>query len=344
MSRSMLAAGALLTMTLTGSAAADVGPAQESDQRALDLLVEASDAARSTDFQGTQVVMLWMGDRQYSASVQVAHRAGVGSRIDVERTANTPARSLFERDDAVSSSVALTATALGLVRRNYVVRLDGSEDVMGRMVDIVLVRTRSGVPVQRLWIDRRTRLAIRRAFYDHSGMLMRQTAFVTLSERTPEIDAPAQVATIPVSSHSVSADMTGLRNAGWKTPAAVPDGMVTIDSSVTGTGDDAVLRMSFTDGIATMSLFEQRGALDASGLSGWRRDKIAGVPVWISNGYPRRVVWSGGDRVYTVVTECEERSVEQMVRSLPRGDSSYGFARRVARGAQRVGSWVNPAR
>ena len=343
MSATLVAAGVLLTLTLSGVAAADVAPTQESDQRALDLLVAASEAARSTDFQGTQIVMLWMGDRQLSASVQVAHRAGVGSMINVERTANAPGRTVFEPDDATSVS-GMSAQTLALVRRNYVVRLEGAQDVMGRRLDVVLIRTRSGNAVQRLWIDRKSGLAVRRAFYDDAGTLTRQTAYVTLTDTTPDFIAPTQVASIPVSGRFSVADASGLRGAGWHAPNVVPDGMVAFDSSVTGGGTDAVLRVSYTDGIATLSLFEQRGRLDTGGLKGWRRSEIAGVTVWTSSGYPRRVVWSGGDRVYTVVTECEPRSVEQMVRSLPRGDSSPGFVRRVVRGAHRVGSWVNPSR
>jgi sigma-E factor negative regulatory protein RseB len=342
MSRTLIAAGALLTLSLSGVAAADVAPAQESDQHALDLLVGASAAARTTDFQGTQIVMLWMGDRQLSASVQVAHRAGVGSMVNVERTASTPARTVFEPDNP-GSVAGLGVQTLALVRRNYVVQLEGSQDEMGRRLDVVLIRTRSGNAVQRLWIDRKTALAVRRAFYDDDGKLTRQTAFVSLSDTTPNFVAPTQIASIPVSGRS-SVDVSGLRGAGWHVPGVVPDGMVVFDSAVTGVGDAAVLRVSYTDGIATLSLFEQHGKLDAGGLKGWKRSTIAGAPVWTSSGYPRRVVWSGGDRVYTVVTECEQRSVEQMVRSLPRGDSSSGFVRRVGRGAQRIGSWVNPTR
>lgn len=340
----LLAAGAVLTVSLAGAALADLPVVEDSDPFALELLAAASHAGRQSNYEGTQLVLLWLGEKQLSASVQISHRAGSGSMIRVEGTTSTAERTVFEPDGQGSAGMAgPSAEALALVRRNFVVSLEGSDDVLGRPVHIVLVRTRAGQPVQRLWIDRSSGLPLRRKFYHENGQLVRQTAFVSLTERTPSF-ATVPVATVPVRRSTGTVDVAALRAQGWSVPAA-PDGMVAYDAVVSGTGAAAVLHLAFTDGIQSMSLFEQRGRLEDSGaaLRGWRRTRIDGTRVWISGGYPHRAVWASGEHVYTVVTECPEQSVEQMVRSLPRGGAPDGLAPRVRRGALRVASWVNPA-
>ena len=340
----LLAAGGALTLSLAGAALGDVATADDSDPQALALLSAASHAGRAANYEGTQLVMLWLGEKQLSASVQIEHRAGSGSLIHVEGTGSTTARTVFEPDGQSSAGMAgPSAEALALVRRNFVVALDGSDDVLGRPVDIVVVRTRKGSPVQRLWIDRGTGLPLRRRFYDDAGTLVRQTAFLSLRERTPAFTT-TPVATMPARAPVGTVDVAGLRAQGWSVPAA-PDGMITYDAVVSGTGAGAVLHVAYTDGIQSMSLFEQRGRLveDKALLRGWRRTRVDGVRVWRSGGYPHRAMWGAGNHVYTLVTECPQQSVEQMIRSLPRGESSDGLAPRVRRGAVRVASWVNPA-
>jgi len=340
----VLAAGGALTASLAGVAIADVAAQTETDPRAVRLLAEAVVAGRTTDYIGTQFVMLWAGDGQRSATVQVAHRAGSGSLIEVEQTATTHGHRTFEPDRVASASTAgLSDQVLALVARNYVVTLEGVEEVIGRRADVVAVRRPDGTPAQRLWIDRDSRLVLRRKFYDSAGGLVRQTAFVSLRRERPSFAGTMPVAAVTADGAVETGDAAAARDARWRLPDNAPAGMVALDSSVRGSGASAVLRVTYSDGLGTLSLFEQPGRLDASGLDGWERGRIAGVPVWISRGYPRRIVWSGDDRVYTVVAECHDPAVEHVVRSLPRGQVSQGLGDRLGRGVRRVGSWVNPA-
>ena len=158
------------------------------------------------------------------------------------------------------------------------------------------------------------------------------------------VDPPEDVGpTVPLRAPTGAVDAAGLRAAGWAVPPP-PDGMVAYDAVTTGVGQDAVLHLAYTDGIATLSLFEQHGRLNSSALPGWRRSRLAGTRVRVSGGYPTRTVWSAGDHVYTVVTQCDERTVEALVRSLPAGHGPDGLSPRVSRGLRRVASWINPAR
>ena len=339
----VLAAGGALTMSLAGVAMADAAGQDLSDPRAVRLLADAVEAGRTADYVGTQLVMLWAGDQERSATVQVAHRAGSGSLIQVEETATTPGHRTFEPERVASASTAgLSDQVLGLVARNYVVSLEAGEEVIGRPADVVVVRRPDGTPAQRLWIDRDSHLVLRRKFYDSAGGLVRQTAFVALRRERPTFAEPLPVGEVTQGAVQVG-DKAATNDGRWRLPDNAPVGMVALDSSVRGSGADAVLRVTYSDGLGTLSLFEQPGRLDADGLAGWTRGEVAGVPVWVSRGYPRRIVWSGGDRVYTVVAECHDPAVEHVVRSLPRGQVSNGLGARLGRGVRRVGSWVNPA-
>jgi short-subunit dehydrogenase len=68
-------------------------------------------------------------------------------------------------------------------------------------------------------------------------------------------------------------------------------------------GEQDIVHLSYSDGIASVSVFEQRGRLDEDGLAGHRRQAADGHAVWVRGEVPRRVVWSSGGTVYTVVAD-----------------------------------------
>ena len=57
---------------------------------------------------------------------------------------------------------------------------------------------------------------------------------------------------------------------------------------------------------------------------------------------PRRVVWSAGGTVYTVVADAPERTVDAVVAALPHGAADDDPLGRLGRGLDRVASWFNP--
>ncbi|HEU0130187.1 MAG TPA: hypothetical protein VFQ85_04255, partial [Mycobacteriales bacterium] len=58
--------------------------------------------------------------------------------------------------------------------------------------------------------------------------------------------------------------------------------------------------------------------------------------------FPRRVVWSGGGTVFTVVADAPAAALEDLVAALPHGDPGPGLGTRLGHGLARVGSWLNP--
>jgi sigma-E factor negative regulatory protein RseB len=104
----------------------------------------------------------------------------------------------------------------------------------------------------------------------------------------------------------------------------------------------SVLHLSYSDGLSTLSVFAQDGRLDASQLTGWRSMTMGG-PVYLhDDGLARRIAWTGGDRVYTVVTDAPPSTLATLVAAWPHKQPHRGFWGRIGHGLQRLGSWLDP--
>ena len=77
---------------------------------------------------------------------------------------------------------------------------------------------------------------------------------------------------------------------------------------------------------------------------GYQRETVQGHDVWVRPEPPRRVVWSSGGMVYTVVADAPEQTVDRAVEVLhARADGgARSTMERLGRGLDRVGSWFNP--
>jgi sigma-E factor negative regulatory protein RseB len=107
------------------------------------------------------------------------------------------------------------------------------------------------------------------------------------------------------------------------------------------------IQLSYSDGVMTVSMFEQAGTLDPDRLDGYAMREVAGGAVYSVPGPPARFTWSTGKHVITVVSEAPQEVVEALVRAVPpeelsRPAADDGVLARIARGARRVGSWLNP--
>jgi len=109
------------------------------------------------------------------------------------------------------------------------------------------------------------------------------------------------------------------------------------------TGATPVLQLSYSDGLSTLSLFVQRGWLDGDPAGTAR--SLDGGTVWVEQGAPERVVWSGGEFTWTLVSDAASETVTEAVTALPHQLSVVdddGVPERVWRGMARVGGWLNP--
>ncbi|MHB8452861.1 MAG: sigma-E factor regulatory protein RseB domain-containing protein [Mycobacteriales bacterium] len=327
---------------------------------AVPVLEAAARAVRALSYHGTQFVTFFSAAGDSSIVVDVAHQAGRGLQLDLPATVSTPGLNVFTPDTALTrptdSAGAIGRAPLALLAAHYRLRLAGTALVAGRVAVVVVASWPNGVPAARFWIDRATSLPLRRAVYDPQGRLMRASAFVNLqvgpvrlspTDISPGGPSPRDVV-LPAPDGALlgPTGVTALHRAGWRFPDALPPQMVLIDARVGGSAAEPLLHLTYTDGLFTMSLFEQQGVLDQQYLSGWRHRVLGRTPVWTSTGGLARAAWQAGPVVATVVTDAPNPAVDEMlnaaIRSLPASPPPPGVWGRLRNGLDRIGDWLDP--
>lgn len=309
--------------------------------RARGLLDRAAAAPAITPYHGTAFVAAWTSGGSSSEVVTVDHVPGRGTTVRSAGTAAAPARSLTVQ---TSGAPSLGEGAVGVLARHYSLAVSGEDRVAGRPVDVVTAR-RPGdgthADAARFWLDRSSGLVLRREVYDDRGRTVRASAFVEVAVGSGTV--PGTQADRAWTRTLDQGQLEAMRRHHWHCPASLPGSLTLVDARRNGTGRDAIVHLAYTDGIASVSLFEQRGRLADDGLTGHRRETVAGHAVWVRGEVPQRLVWSSGGTVYTVVADAPARTVDAVVAALPhRTRAGPGTLGRLGRGLDRVASWFNP--
>jgi sigma-E factor negative regulatory protein RseB len=182
---------------------------------------------------------------------------------------------------------------------------------------------------------------LRREVLDASGALLRRTELlgVRLGAATRTATTGLTVAA-PLGERLDAPALAALEAAGWPVARSLPGELDLYDARRL---PGEVLQLAYSDGLSTLSLFVQQGAMPPV-QSGLVR-RVGGARVWQSPGEPERVVWAAGGRTWTLVSDASPALVEQVLLALPHsggGTTEDGVAPRVWRGLSRVGSWLNP--
>ena len=313
----LVVVGAPARASTTEGEAPATSPAE---RRALDLLEEAARAARSRAWSGTQWVATWSGSGSSARTVELEHDPATGTRVTAGETAETV------------RSPAADLRLLGQLAARYQLAVAGSERCSGRAAHVVEARRADGRVAGRFWIDSATSLPLRREVWDPAGRPLRSSSFVSL-----EVGGGDAVGS-PVEHEVVRPD-----DAGWEVPAALPGGYALFDAGRPEHDGGSVTHLAYSDGLSTVSVFSQPGSLGRAPGEGFREERVAGSRVWVHDGSPRRLVWSGAGQVFTVVSDAGPDDVRAVVAALPHdGVPEHGPAARLQRGLARVASWVNP--
>lgn len=321
-----------------------------SEVHALDLLERAARAEESTPYEGTQFVASW-GRVTTSYLVEVENVPGRG----------TAARLLGVGPDHAPVEGFRSAAApfgdvghLRLLARNYDLAGAGVATVAGRPVDVVEVRAddrdgdedRGQTPgddllVARVWVDSETGLVLRREAYDPTGRTVRASAFLDL-----RVGLPVRMSSVPPEIPGPSGQalddeaLASKRSQGWTCPDEPVDGLLLQEVRRLQRHDGEVMQMSYSDGLESVSVFEQRGRLDMAGLEGFRVVRVGQAPVHVRDGLPMQVVWVAEDTVFTVVADAPGTTVAAVVAALPRATTDEeGVLTRIERGLRRAQSW-----
>lgn len=322
------------------------GDAASAEQAALGLLGAAVSAARGRTYSGTAYLASYREGRAASAMVRLRHVPGLGLDAATEQTAAASGAGSDGSGDDLAQAArtdVLDERVVELLAQHYDLAVSGSDGCAGRSASVVEARRPGAVSEQaavagRFWIDRDSGLVLRREVYDDQGRTVRSSAYVDLRVDASTV-AVRHVPTTP--GDPVAPDAL----ADW--PASLPGSFALVDARsrpVEADGRESdVVHLAYSDGLSTLSLFAQDGRLDGAPGDGFAQQQVEGRSVWVRGSTPQRVVWSGGGRTWTLLSDAPDGSVRAVVASLPHDDQpDTGVLARASRGAARIGSWLNP--
>jgi sigma-E factor negative regulatory protein RseB len=377
----VVAAGVGLLVGSVPASACVVGPGAGEDSAAATLLMRAMRAANQTTYSGVQWLTASGRDgTTTTVLLDVRHVPGHGSTVAPAAPRTGDGRAVFDPAPAPHQVAAgpvvgaEPASEVGLLEAHYQLGSAGTGQAAGRSARLVVARrdgadagaARRGAVAGRWWLDRDTDLILRSEVFDASGRLLRASGYVTVTIGAVDPDAPpgrsirrpehgipppagrpahgppAPRAVPPAWEPVGPPSLRRLRDEGFRMPQRLDRRFVRFDARAQRTGDERVLHLSYSDGLSTVSVFEQPGRLDPGRLAGFRPAHVAGADVWRRDKIPRRVVWSADGTVYTIVTDGSPAVVRAAVRRLPHDSNGNGTLDRIQHGFGRMGSWFNP--
>lgn len=318
------------------------------DPRAVALLYRAMSAPARVSFTGTQYVSAWSTlDRGESTSavVDVRHTAGGPTVVTGHGKSRTPVPIWHDGDSWLGGS----GGPVGLLVKAYDVRVAGQANIAGRITDVITAHRPDGSTAAQLWLDAQHALPLRREVYDRDGQTVSASSFVeievvsTLRSRFSSSTAMMSDETAGDTARTAlsHADLAELRQEGWLCPTTLDGGLVLYEAHRHA---DAV-QLSYSDGVATLSVFAQQGLLDPAELDGFVPRKDGDDVVYVAPGPPSQFVWATENgRVITVVADGPLESVDAVEAAFPPSQAQRpdGLIERIGRGAKRLVSWLNP--
>jgi sigma-E factor negative regulatory protein RseB len=329
------------------------------------LLTGAANAGLATSYQGTEQVSQSGVDGSIKMISQVWHQGGGltlvetsdGTRVSAAGRTGAPGVAPgVASSDPVSDSpegvFGVTKSLVALLSRHYVAVYLGTGAAVGRAATVVEVYRADGSVAARYWLDKQTRVPLRRELFDTSENVISEDSFVQVrfgalaSSRFAAADASAaqSLTTVQegrepawVAAATPARFVASLAAQGWRVPGSVPGGLPLYAAAWAQTTTGEVADLEYSDGLYVVSLFVQRGTL-AADMAGWRPVDVAGQQAFVSG---HSVTWSGLGFVYTMIADAPPQTMTQVVGALPRG-ASPGVLSRLGRGFIRLAHVIDP--
>jgi negative regulator of sigma E activity len=353
------------------SAATGTQP-EDDDALALALLRRAVLAASSLGYSGTQVLTSWRPGADTARLVHVEQWPD-GRRVETLRDADVGGSSSGVRSVALGpADTDLSLRALDVLAAGYDLSVAAGERVAGRPATLVTAR-RGDVVAARLWLDDASGLLLRQEVNDAAGNVRRMFCFVDLrvgappaspgsagapsgrsssgaSDATPPrprtvSGALVRVARVPAQRTAWHGATSAAERQSWcdsvGCPGVLPAGYRLLDARRGSAGGAPVLQLVYGDGLSSISVFVQSGRLDPDNLRGFRADTWDGAAVHVGDGWPARLTWQGGSRVFTAVSDAPLTDLRGTVASFPHDrPEADGVAAALGRGMRSVLEWL----
>lgn len=343
--RAVVVVGALLIVVATaGAVDADDDP----DWR--ELIERMVDAAVESSFEGELVVVSFEPHGPSVGGARVTHAPGgkvvtSGSRSwmlghledetlfgDLE--AGTLLRIGGERREIFS---------LGLLDANYRAEVVGGSATSASESTVVVELTpRGGDHIrERLHVDERTGIVVRRETFAEDGAPVRLVAFTSLDAHQGEVpevdDGWVEEEMAPVAAPLSSRGIDILRGMGWTVPDELPGGFDLREASALGQGDGSSLHLLYSDGLYALSVYGQEGVLDGRAMlaRGAQRTDLGRLVVYRSpDAVPAAYVWDGEGMTYTAVSDAPPDLLATALVAFPH-DRRRPLVDRIRRGIER---------
>ena len=362
-SRALLAVAVLVSLLAPTVPAAAAQTPNDRQWRAL--LDRASQAAEELPYVGES---LWVTyeDGDPSVSTFIVQSSGTGeisvtdrSRFAVLLGNDGGGLADHERNwffPLPAADLAKAHKGLDRVAAKYNVDIVKGERLLDRpCTRLEITRESDGELVERLWMDRATGLLLRRDTFNGEDMPLRMVAYLKLdlepNKRRSVRDGVGATRGQRPSQERMNQEVTevdedgraALREGGWHVPEQLPGDYVTEGSFAVNAGESQPLQTVYSDGLYTVSLFEQRGDLSVASLPpGAEITSDFGFPAYTWRGaVPRRVVWQAGNTTFSLVGDAPPAELRAMAAELPRPEPDRFFDR-IQRGFGRLWSWVSP--
>jgi hypothetical protein len=298
-----------LVLTPEPAATSQTGPGVQ-------LLDDARRAAQEQDFSGVLEVTWTDAAGEHNNDVFVRSANGVLALGDQPRVIVEGAHRFVQGPDgwlAVWSQETQPDVPPASDKWELSVR-DGPT-VAGRPTrEIDATDRRHGKVRERLYLDESTSLLLRREQLDTRGRMVRAVGFTSIGEPLGTLFGalPAEAPTAPARSTSRQPHVLHEVTAPFRAPRAAGDRF-----QLVGRYDEAhgTLHLFYSDGLYSVSVFEQKGDLDPTGLpAGAEPRTVQGRDVR-EYRTPGGVVmvWQSDDVVYTSVSDAPVDQIDQVL-------------------------------
>lgn len=236
-------------------------------------------------------------------------------------------RVIVIRDDAIDDQVAEDDN-FGLLLHNYRAVMGPDDNIAGRRaLSVLLVNKYTGETVMRIAVDAATRLVLQKDRYAPSGSVSHSMRFEQISFTNA---IPQQLFSVPSSGYSrVNGPSHGLpsndlqavvRTAGFKAlgPKYLPEGFLPIAGDVSDIKGVRTLHLLYSDGLRTISLFENaRGAaVDMSSYKVHQTKVGSHAAQYVLDGSTTLLAWAGSNLHFALVGEIARDELVRIASSV----------------------------
>jgi hypothetical protein len=277
-------------------------------------LARAVTSSDSVGYSGLQ--SFWArsaGGQVLRAAVQVHAVPGQGVEAQVLGRSGQPVGSGFT--PATTAARMVDDKLMGLLEKNYDLTGRADARAAGRPATVVEA-WQSGGLAARWWVDDASGIVLGRQAFDNRGAEVMSVSFteVQVTRSTAILEhLPARLDVPTTDTVLTLSNAPELTRQGWfcgTDLAGLSLVRLRSDSALT----PKAVHLVYSDGLATVSVFEQRGQLSGTPRgSAWD----TGLGAYTKEGASSVASWQSGGAVFTVVTDGSTGLLAEAVRSLP---------------------------